>query len=391
MEFKCHSGTVINSSSSEYYVDSIVGRGTFGKVARCSNRTTNENVALKITRKASFFERAKEEGQMMEMLKSQNSDKYNIVRWDEAFTWNSCYCLAFELLDEDLHHFQMRCRSGRLGLEEIRPILKQLVVALDFLQRHKVAHADLKPKNIMVVDHYQHPPRIKIIDFGLATVVFEGNVCASLQTLWYRAPEIVIEATFTEAIDVWSLGCIAVEMFLGEPLFPAKDNYDLMLRILHTLEKPSNYLLHTGMRTSQFFRLGHAGVWSVKSLLQNGPVHSHTINSLDYLLQVPLHSHLRGSMCAEINDRATFVELLKMMLKVNPSDRISAPQILQDAFITMSHFEEIFANSTYFETCFDYMEHLVSQEPNLSPAAVNVSEQVANSQSTSQWDGDCRQ
>ena len=51
-------------------------------------------------------------------------------------------------------------------------------------------------------------------------------------TLWYRAPELLLgETRWTFAIDAWSLGCLGVELVQGVPLFPAKDEAELLKRI----------------------------------------------------------------------------------------------------------------------------------------------------------------
>lgn len=41
-----------------------------------------------------------------------------------------------------------------------------------------------------------------------------------------RAPEIILGLPFCEAIDMWSLGCVIAELFLGWPLYPGASEYD---------------------------------------------------------------------------------------------------------------------------------------------------------------------
>lgn len=62
----------------------------------------------------------------------------------------------------------------------------QLATALEFIKHAGVVHADLKPENIMMVDHVRQPLRIKIIDFGIACRDPEARTDQILQTLWYR-------------------------------------------------------------------------------------------------------------------------------------------------------------------------------------------------------------
>ncbi|KAK7938665.1 hypothetical protein WMY93_001991 [Mugilogobius chulae] len=84
--------------------------------------------------------------------------------------------------------------------------------ALMFLERIGILHCDIKPQNIMMVDHVRQPLRIKVIDFGIACSVEEAGQGVERQTLWYRAPETLLGARLTAAIDMWSLGCMLLDV-----------------------------------------------------------------------------------------------------------------------------------------------------------------------------------
>ena len=93
-------------------------------------------------------------------------------------------------------------------------------------QQLGLIHADLKPENIMLVDPVRQPYRVKVIDFGSASHVSKAVCNTYLQSRYYRAPEIVLGLPFSEAIDMWSLGCVIAELFLGWPLYPGSSEYD---------------------------------------------------------------------------------------------------------------------------------------------------------------------
>lgn len=68
--------------------------------------------------------------------------------------------------------------------------------------------------------------RVKVIDFGSASHVSKTVCNTYLQSRYYRAPEIILGLPFCEAIDMWSLGCVVAELFLGWPLYPGSSEYD---------------------------------------------------------------------------------------------------------------------------------------------------------------------
>ncbi|CAN0524633.1 unnamed protein product, partial [Ectocarpus sp. 12 AP-2014] len=106
--------------------------------------------------------------------------------------------------------------------------------ALAFLSLPQVdvIHCDLKPENILL----QHAKRsnIKVIDFG-SSCRSNNKMYSYIQSRFYRSPEVMLGLPYTTAIDMWSLGCILVEMHTGEPLFAGVDQFDQMCRIVSVL------------------------------------------------------------------------------------------------------------------------------------------------------------
>lgn len=73
-----------------------------------------------------------------------------------------------------------------------------------------------------------------MIDFGSASYASKVITSTYLQSRYYRAPEIVLGLPFAEAIDMWSLGCVIAELFLGWPLYPGASEYDQIRYISQT-------------------------------------------------------------------------------------------------------------------------------------------------------------
>jgi dual specificity tyrosine-phosphorylation-regulated kinase 1 len=103
-----------------------------------------------------------------------------------------------------------------------------------------VIHCDLKPENILLV-HPKHS-NIKIIDFG-SSCLSQKQLYQYIQSRFYRSPEVLLGKKYTCAIDMWSLGCIMVEMHTGEPLFGGADQHDQLRRITNVLGMPPRELI----------------------------------------------------------------------------------------------------------------------------------------------------
>jgi dual specificity protein kinase YAK1 len=86
----------------------------------------------------------------------------------------------------------------------------------------------------MTVLHRLHSTKIKVIDFGSACQ--ETNQMYSyIQSRFYRSPEVLLGLDYSAAIDMWSFGCILLELFLGLPIFPGTSEYNQLSRIVDTL------------------------------------------------------------------------------------------------------------------------------------------------------------
>ena len=70
---------------------------------------------------------------------------------------------------------------------------------------------------------------------------------------YYRAPEIILGLPFCEAIDMWSLGCVVAELFLGWPLYPGSSEYDQIRYISQTQGVPPEHMLNNASKTPKFF------------------------------------------------------------------------------------------------------------------------------------------
>ena len=99
--------------------------------------------------------------------------------------------------------------------------LYQLLRGLKYIHSSNILHRDLKPSNLLLNANCD----LKICDFGLARTTSETDFMTEyVVTRWYRAPELLLNCSeYTAAIDIWSVGCIFMEILKREPLFPGRD------------------------------------------------------------------------------------------------------------------------------------------------------------------------
>ncbi len=104
-------------------------------------------------------------------------------------------------------------------LETLNCIL-QIAKGVQELHNHRITHRDLKPENILLMRKYvkgQPMPDLRIADFGLSTKNIIMETVAG--TKEYIAPEQAKFQTYTNAVDVWSIGIIFDELLHGEPFY----------------------------------------------------------------------------------------------------------------------------------------------------------------------------
>jgi MAK-like kinase len=97
-------------------------------------------------------------------------------------------------------------------------------------------HRDLKPENLLC----NGCELVKIADFGLAREIRSRPPYTDyVSTRWYRAPEILLRSTsYTAAVDIWAMACIAAECYTLRPLFPGNSEIDQLFKICSTLGTP---------------------------------------------------------------------------------------------------------------------------------------------------------
>ncbi|OON20237.1 kinase domain protein [Opisthorchis viverrini] len=379
-------GEMLRSSNESYEVLAFLGRGTFGQVVKCRCSSTKRCVAIKILKNLpSYLRQGNVEIQILQTLSQQDTESHNIVRAIECFQHKNHMCFVFELLEQNLYEYLKSNKFRPLSLLEIRPITQQVLTALSKLKSLGLIHADLKPENIMLVSSTTGIMRyrVKVIDFGSACHSSKAVQNTYLQSRYYRAPEILLGLPFNEAIDMWSLGCVIAELFLGWPLYPGSSEYDQMRYIVETQGPPPPDLLQNAGKCSTFFirdpyhcdwRLKTQEEYTLETGQQAKEARKYFFTSLSQICEVPgVPSPSDPDRELDIEDRQQFASLLSLMLKMRPSERVVPDSALLHPFITMLHlqaypFSKRFHESlTLMQVCHEATrrQHLLSARSNL--------------------------
>ncbi|NP_001089758.1 CDC like kinase 2 L homeolog [Xenopus laevis] len=244
-----HSGDWLQE---RYEIVSTLGEGTFGRVVQCvDHRRGNSRVALKIIKNVEKYkEAARLEINVLEKINEKDPENTHLcVQMFDWFDYHGHMCISFELLGLSTFDFLKENNYYPYHIHQVRHMAFQVCQAVKFLHDNKLTHTDLKPENILFVNSdyeltYNMEKKrdercvkstdIRVVDFGSATFDNEHH-STIVSTRHYRAPEVLLELGWNQPCDVWSIGCIIFEYYVGFTLFQTHDNREhlaMMERIL---------------------------------------------------------------------------------------------------------------------------------------------------------------
>lgn len=230
----------------------FLGKGSFGQALKCKDHMTGELVAVKIIRnKEKFRHQAQVELNIVTHLRDEDEhDQYNIIRMKDSCMFRKHLLISFELFSINLYEFIKAQNFRGVPLSLVRRFAIQILQSLKFLEEQQVIHCDLKPENILL----RQPDKsgIKIIDFG-SSCFSDQRIYTYIQSRFYRAPEIMLGIPFTTAIDMWSLGCILIELYTGIPIFPGESESEQLSLLMEVIGLPPMEILEVSSRRQNFF------------------------------------------------------------------------------------------------------------------------------------------
>ncbi|KAF4553652.1 Protein kinase domain-containing protein 8 [Elsinoe fawcettii] len=347
-------GSEETNHKNRYLILDVLGQGTFGQVVKCQNLKTQEVVAVKVVKnRTAYFNQSMMEVSVLDLLNSRmdKNDDHHILRLKDTFIHRQHLCLVFELLSVNLYELIKQNQFRGLSTTLVRVFAQQLLNGLCLLSKARLIHCDLKPENILLKN--LESPIIKIIDFGSACDERQ-TVYTYIQSRFYRSPEVLLGLPYSAAIDMWSLGCIVVELFLGLPLFPGSSEYNQVSRITEMLGLPPTWMLEVGKQSGEFFEKTHDEFgrrnYRLKSMEQYSREHStkeqpskkyFTASTLPEIIKtypMPRKGMKPAEIDREMQNRIAFIDFVHGLLNINPLERWTPQQARTHPFITQQKF-----------------------------------------------------
>ncbi|XP_018020677.1 serine/threonine-protein kinase NLK2 [Hyalella azteca] len=220
--------------------DRPIGYGAFGVVWSVTDPRSSKKVALKkmpnVFQSLMSSRRVFRELRMLCFFSHENVlSALDILQPPSLDSFQEIYVMT-ELMESDLHKIIVSPQN--LSSDHIKIFLYQILRGLKYLHSARIIHRDIKPGNLLVNSNCI----LKICDFGLARVLEEEGgreMTQEVVTQYYRGPELLMGAKYyTQAVDVWSVGCIFGELLGRRILFQAPTPIQQLDRITELLGTP---------------------------------------------------------------------------------------------------------------------------------------------------------
>ncbi|KAM0953609.1 putative dual-specificity kinase CMGC-CLK family [Dioscorea sansibarensis] len=333
--------------TSRYRILSKMGEGTFGQVLECWDLERRELVAIKIVRSIhKYREAAMIEIDVLQKLARHDIGGKRCVQIRNWFDYRNHICIVFEKLGPSLYDFLRKNSYCSFPIDLVRDLGRQLVESVAFMHNLRLIHTDLKPENILLVSSecikipdyrflsrpakdgsiFKNLPKcsaIKLIDFGSTTFEHQDHSYV-VSTRHYRAPEIILGLGWNYPCDMWSIGCILVELCSGEALFQTHENLEhlaMMERVLGPL--PQHMVSRADRHAEKYFRRGMRLDW---------PGGATSRESMRAVWKLP---RLQNLVMQHVDHSAgELIDLLQGLLCYDPAERLKAHDALQHPFFT---------------------------------------------------------
>ncbi|XP_055518697.1 death-associated protein kinase 2-like isoform X2 [Leucoraja erinacea] len=240
-----------------YEIGEELGSGQFAIVRKCYEKRARVEFAAKFIKKRQV--RASRRGVRREEIERevhilQQIQHPNVITLHDVYENKTDVVLILELVSGG-ELFDFLAQKESLSEEEATAFIKQILDGVNYLHSKNIAHFDLKPENIMLLDKIP-VPHIKLIDFGLAHKIEDGVEFKNIfGTPEFVAPEIVNYEPLGLPADMWSIGVITYILLSGASPFLGETKQETLANIsAMNYEFDEEFFSHTSELAMDFIK-----------------------------------------------------------------------------------------------------------------------------------------
>jgi serine/threonine protein kinase len=215
--------------ASRFIIEELIGKGATAEVYRAKDEYLGRQVALKIIpRREEIEERIKREIKTTALLNHPN-----IVTLYDFLVSDRSYIVVLEHV-EGVSLRSMLAKRGRLPYSKVLYISIQIASALEAAHSKELIHKDIKPENILITKE----GKVKIADFGIASLIVRKKEFRASGTLGYMSPEQITGRYIDETTDIFAVGVLMYELLTGKNPFYADTLKESALKTLNYDPEP---------------------------------------------------------------------------------------------------------------------------------------------------------
>ena len=350
-----------------------LGEGTFGKVLECYDRVKQEYCAVKVIRNVPKYKAAAkiEVEVLREIGKRDERDEFHCIRLKESFEHEGHACLMFDMYGLSLFDFMKKNHYKPFSLALVQRFAKQMIKAVAFMHELKMTHTDLKPENILLeapgyvrvvsgdinantnaanatatatsscTTKVPVTSAIKLIDFGSTTLEHQYHSTV-VSTRHYRAPEIILGTGWSYPCDMWSIGCILIELLTGDALFQTHENMEHLAMMRNVLGHMHADVIKRSSKEiieKYFVPETYELRWPEKAKDLESERAVQAVQPLDIMIRTRFECEETGTLLRH---------LLSRLLEYDPDTRITAKDALNHGFFRLDIKENVYTPVTTF-------------------------------------------
>lgn len=325
-------------ATGQFEIISKIGQGGYGIVYKACEISTKDIVAIKQVKKASSNREGFPIAALREIILLKDlKGSPNIIDLRNVLTYEldrNVY-IIYNYSEYDMN--TLIYQKTPMNFRQVKSYFKQMITGLLSLHSNSYIHRDIKPSNFLI----SSDNLVTLIDFGLTRKVHGANTKITrrytdfIGTYSYRAPEIILGATnYGPEIDIWSLGCTLYEMITCQNLFDGcNTEADIANSIIEIFGFPSD------KEWPEFYNL------PTTSLFLKSKGRSSITTNQFFERKIP-------------DEFKPMKTILLKMLQLNPKNRISLLDALNDPFFSDAELPENLPLLSFEEST-----HKKSQEP----------------------------